>query len=122
MVDDSISARRTLAQVVRDAGYDVRTAKDGLEAMSLIEKKRPDIILTDLEMPRMNGIELASHLQANNDTSAIPVIMITSRSTEKHRHMAGDAGIDVYLNKPFSEDELLQHVHDLLEHSYSTSA
>lgn len=122
VVDDSISARRTLAQVVRDAGYDVRTAKDGLEAATLIEKKRPDIVLTDLEMPRMNGIELASHIQANSGTCDIPVIMITSRSTEKHRQMASSVGVDVYLNKPFSEDELLQHVHDLLERTYSTSA
>jgi len=122
VVDDSISARRTLAQVIRDAGYDVRTARDGLEAVSLIEKKRPDIVLTDLEMPRMNGIELTSHLKAADNTADIPVIMITSRSTDKHRQLAESAGIEVYLTKPFSEDELLQHVHDLLEHSYSSSA
>lgn len=122
VVDDSISARRTLAQVVRDAGYEIRTAKDGLEAATLIEKKYPDIVLTDLEMPRMNGIELASHLKANAETSDIPIIMITSRSTDKHRQLAQTSGVDIYLNKPFSEDELLQHVHDLLEKTYSTSA
>lgn len=122
IVDDSISARRTLAQIVRDAGYDIRTAKDGLEAVSLIEKKHPDIVLTDLEMPRMNGMELASHLKANSDTADIPVIMITSRSTDKHRQLAESSGIEVYLTKPYSEDELLQHIHDLLERTYSTSA
>ena len=122
VVDDSISARRTLAQIVRDAGYDVRTAKDGLEAITLIEKRQPDIILTDLEMPRMNGIELATHIKTNADTSALPVVIITSRATDKHRQLAESAGVDVYLTKPYSEDELLQHVYDLLEGSYSTSA
>lgn len=122
IVDDSISARRTLAQVIQDAGYEIRTAKDGLEAATLIEKKHPDILLTDLEMPRMNGIELASHLKANEDTANIPIIMITSRATDKHRQLAQSSGIDVYINKPFSEDELLQHVHELLEKSYTTSA
>lgn len=121
VVDDSISARRTLAQIVRDAGYEVRTAKDGLEAATLIEKRCPDILLTDLEMPRMNGIELASHVRGNPASADLPVIMVTSRSTEKHRQLAHSAGVDVYLTKPFSEDQLLQHVHDLLEHAYSTT-
>ncbi len=121
VVDDSISARRTMAQIVRDAGYDVRSAKDGLEAVTIIEKKQPDIILTDLEMPRMNGLELASHLKSSADTAAIPIIIITSRSTEKHRQQAETSGADAYLTKPYSEDELLQHVHNLLEGAYSTS-
>ncbi len=119
IVDDSISARRTLAQIIRDAGYDVRTAKDGLEAAGLMEKKRPDIVLTDLEMPRMNGFELASHIRANETTVDIPIMMVTSRSTEKHRQLASKMGIDVYLTKPFSEDTLLLHVHELLERSYA---
>ncbi|MEX0950702.1 MAG: hybrid sensor histidine kinase/response regulator, partial [Gammaproteobacteria bacterium] len=122
VVDDSISARRSLAQVVSDAGYEIRTAKDGLEAATLMEKKRPDILLTDLEMPRMNGIELTSHVRANPDMVDMPVIMITSRSTEKHRQSASSAGVDVYLTKPFTEDQLLQHVHDLLEKTYDTTA
>lgn len=121
VVDDSISARRTLAQIIRDAGYEVRTAKDGLEAATIIEKRCPDILLTDLEMPRMNGIELTSHVRGNPASADLPVIMITSRSTDKHRQLAESAGVDVYLTKPFSEDQLLQHVHDLLEHAYSTT-
>lgn len=115
VVDDSISARRALAQVLQDAGYQVRTAKDGLEAAQIIEKRRPDIMLVDLEMPRMNGVELTSHVRANPHTRDLPIIVVTSRSTEKHRNLAEAAGADVYLTKPFSEDQLLKHVHDLLE-------
>ncbi|MFT5426268.1 MAG: chemotaxis protein histidine kinase CheA [Gammaproteobacteria bacterium] len=114
VVDDSLSARRALAQVVRDAGYDVRTAKDGLEAIDIIDKKIPDILLVDMEMPRMNGMELTAHVRANPKTANIPVIMVTSRSTEKHREQAKSSGVNIHLTKPFSEDELLDHISKLL--------
>lgn len=110
VVDDSLSARRSVAQFVRDLGYEVRTAQDGFEAIALIEDTRPDIILADLEMPRMNGLELTSHLRAQEETRDIPVIMITSRSTEKHREQADRAGVTAYVTKPFSEEVLLQHI------------
>ncbi len=116
-VDDSLSARRSLAQCVQDAGFEVRTARDGLEAIAIIQGRRPDIVLADLEMPRMNGLELTSHLRANPATRDLPVIMITSRSTAKHRREAERAGVDVYLTKPFVEDELLDQVHRLLRRS-----
>jgi len=114
VVDDSLSARRALAQVVGDAGYDVRTAKDGIEAIDIIDKKTPDILLVDMEMPRMNGLELAAHVRANPITSDIPIIMVTSRSTEKHREQAKSAGVNIHLTKPFSEDVLLDHISNLL--------
>lgn len=114
VVDDSLSARRALAQVIQDAGFDVRTAKDGLEAVGIIEKKKPDILLVDMEMPRMNGMELTSHVRGFDNTKDIPVIMVTSRSTDKHRKQAEEAGVDVYVTKPFTEDDLLDHVHELL--------
>lgn len=114
VVDDSLSARRALTQVVQDAGFDVRTAKDGLEAVGIIENKNPDIILVDMEMPRMNGMELTSHVRGLENAKDIPVIMITSRSTDKHRKQAEAAGVDIYMTKPFSEDDLLDHVHSLL--------
>ena len=113
-VDDSLSARRSLAQFVRDAGFEVRTARDGLEAIEIINNKRPDLVLADLEMPRMNGLELTAHLRANQATHTLPVIMITSRSTAKHRHEAEMVGVDTYLTKPFMEDELLEQIHRLL--------
>lgn len=107
VVDDSLSARRSLAQFVADLGMDVRTARDGFEAISVIEQQRPVLMLVDLEMPRMNGLELTSHIRSKEATRDIPVIMITSRSTEKHRRLAASAGVNSYLSKPWSEDELM---------------
>jgi chemosensory pili system protein ChpA (sensor histidine kinase/response regulator) len=110
VVDDSLSARRALVQVMEDAGYRVRSARDGLEAVTIVAEQKPDMVLADMEMPRMNGIELTAHLRAHPATSNLPVIMITSRSTAKHRQQAASAGVNVYLTKPFSEDELLEQV------------
>jgi len=110
VVDDSLSARKALVQVMEDAGYQVRAARDGMEAVQVVEAKRPDIVLADMEMPRMNGIELTAHLRARPETADLPVIMITSRSTAKHRQRAEAAGVNVYLTKPFMDDQLLEHV------------
>lgn len=110
IVDDSLSARRSLAQFIEDAGFEVHTAKDGLEAINTMQVKQPDLLLVDMEMPRMNGLELTSHVRANEATRNIPVIMITSRSTEKHRQKAKGVGVNFYMTKPFSEDELLQNI------------
>lgn len=113
VVDDSLSARRAAAQIMRDAGYEVRTAIDGLDAVSMIDEALPDVILVDMEMPRMNGLELTSHVRARKFDKHIPIIMITSRSTQKHRQQGDAAGVDAYLVKPFSEDALLQHINRL---------
>ena len=110
VVDDSLSARKSLAQFVEDLGLDVRTARDGMEAVSLIDVRKPDLILVDMEMPRMNGLELTSHIRASSETQDMPVIMITSRSTDKHRKAAMDKGVDHYMVKPFEEDELASHI------------
>ena len=114
IVDDSISARRSTARVAKDAGFDVRTASDGLEAVAILERMVPDVILTDMEMPRMNGLELTSHIRAREVTKNVPVIMITSRSTERHRKQAEATGVSVYLTKPFSEELLVKHLGTLL--------
>lgn len=114
VVDDSQSARRALADFVHDLGFEVHTAGDGLEAITSIERRLPDLLLVDLEMPRMNGLELAEHVRTHPETSHLPIIMITSRSTEKHRRNATRAGVDVYLVKPFSEDTLAEHIQQLL--------
>jgi len=115
VVDDSLSARQSLAQFVQDLGLDVRTARDGMEAVSLIEARQPDLILVDMEMPRMNGLELTSHIRASANTSDMPVIMITSRSTDKHREAAIKKGVNHFMVKPFAEDELAQHINDVLD-------
>jgi len=114
VVDDSLSARRTLAQVISDAGYEPRTAVDGLDALDAIEERMPDLILLDLEMPRMNGLELAAHLRADQETQDIPIVMVTSRSTGKHREQAHAAGIDAFITKPYQEDELSEQIRLLI--------
>jgi len=113
VVDDSLSARRATAQFLKDAGFEVRTAIDGLEAVGIVQKWSPDVLLVDMEMPRMNGLELTTHVRAQSATRRTPIVMITSRSTEKHRRQAEAAGVNVYLTKPFSDDELLRHVTQL---------
>jgi chemosensory pili system protein ChpA (sensor histidine kinase/response regulator) len=114
VVDDSLSARRTLAQVISDAGYEPRTAVDGLDAIDAIEERMPDLILLDLEMPRMNGLELAAHLRSDQGTCDIPIVMVTSRSTGKHREQAHAAGIDAFITKPYQEDELAEQIRLLI--------
>jgi chemotaxis protein histidine kinase CheA/ActR/RegA family two-component response regulator len=110
VVDDSLSVRRAVATLLEDQGYDVALARDGLEAARLLEKSRPDALLTDLEMPNMNGLELAAHVRSRPELAGVPVIMITSRSLDKHRRQAMAMGVDVYLTKPYTDQELLQHV------------
>lgn len=114
VVDDSLSARRALAQLLTDSGYEVKTARDGLEAVDLLSTVKPDIMFVDMEMPRMNGIELASHVRSRGGFEHLPMIMITSRSTEKHRRQAQDAGINLYLTKPFSDDVLIEKAQELM--------
>ncbi|VAW64526.1 Signal transduction histidine kinase CheA [hydrothermal vent metagenome] len=115
VVDDSLSARKSLAQFIEDLGMEVRTARDGMEAVSLIAARKPDLLLVDMEMPRMNGLELTSHIRADTSTHDIPVIMITSRSTEKHRQTAISRGVDHYMVKPFEEEELASHIQGVLK-------
>lgn len=115
VVDDSLSQRRALEQLLSDAGYRIRTARDGIEAVNLLAQVKPDLVLTDLEMPRMNGIELTAHIRAQSSLRMLPVIMITSRTTQKHSQMAEEFGVDFYLAKPVRDEDLLVKVHKLLE-------
>ena len=109
-----MSARRTLTQVVTEAGFEPRTAVDGLEAIESIEERIPDAVLLDMEMPRMNGLELAAHLRSSDETRSIPLVMVTSRSTLKHRDQAKAAGVDVFVTKPYEDAELAQELHRLI--------
>lgn len=114
VVDDSLSARRALAQFMTDLGLDVQTAKDGFEAIAVMEKIKPDIVLVDLEMPRMNGLELTNHIRAGETDEHLPIVMVTSRVTDKHRQMAAQVGVDAYLNKPWTEEDLMRLVQEQL--------
>jgi chemotaxis protein histidine kinase CheA/ActR/RegA family two-component response regulator len=115
VVDDSLSQRRALEQLLTDAGFRVRTSRDGIEAAETLAHFRPDVVLTDLEMPRMNGIELASHIRAQEKIKHLPVIMITSRTTQKHRQMADEAGVDAYFTKPVRDEDLLIKMQSLMD-------
>ncbi|MBR9828525.1 MAG: response regulator [Oceanospirillales bacterium] len=114
VVDDSLSARKTLATLLSDSGYQVTTAIDGLDALDKVRSDPPELILTDLEMPRMTGMELAAIIRNSKQFNTIPVIMITSRSTLKHRGEAEAAGVSAYLTKPWTEAGVLERVQSLL--------
>jgi len=107
VVDDSLSVRTALSLALEGDGYAVRMAKDGLEAVEEIEHQLPAAVLVDMEMPRMNGLELTTHIRGNNAWKHVPIIMITSRTAEKHRVRAKTAGVDHYLTKPYQENDLL---------------
>lgn len=110
VVDDSLSVRKALGMLLEDQGYEVTLARDGIEAVRALDGGRFDVLLTDLEMPNMNGLELTAHVRAKSAIASMPVIMITSRSMDKHRRQALSAGVNVYLTKPYTELELLQQV------------
>ncbi|MBI4006226.1 MAG: response regulator, partial [Gammaproteobacteria bacterium] len=115
VVDDSLSARRSLGKFLQDSGYEVRMARDGIEAVEILNvlTPKPNILLVDLEMPRMNGIELTAHVRSHEGIADLPIIMVTSRSTSKHRLQAEQAGVNAYFTKPFTEEELLERIEHL---------
>ena len=108
IVDDSLTVRRVTQRLLERNGYHTILAKDGIDALRTMETQRPDCILADIEMPRMDGYDLTRAIRANATTHDIPVIMITSRTAEKHRRMAFELGADEYLGKPYQEEELLR--------------
>lgn len=114
VADDSLSVRRALEQLMQDAGFEVGTARDGFEALAAVNEKPTAALLVDLEMPRMNGLEVVRTLRNQATTRDLPVVMITSRATDKHRAMAEQAGVTRLLGKPFAEDALVSLVRDLI--------
>lgn len=115
VVDDSITMRRVTQRLLERNNFHVLTAKDGVEAVGVLQEHRPDIILLDVEMPRMDGYEFASHVRNNVETRDLPIIMITSRVSEKHRARAIEIGVNDYLGKPYQEDALMTAVRELLQ-------
>ncbi len=113
VVDDALSVRRAMSQLLVDAGYDVSECKDGQEAVERLRVQLPAVVLTDLEMPVLNGIELTQRIRGNTAWAHLPVVMITSRASEKHRTLAQNAGVDVFLTKPFDDADLIEHVRHL---------
>ncbi len=107
VVDDSITVRRVTQRLLQREGYRVTLAADGLQALEKLQAERPTVVLSDIEMPRMDGFDLVRNIRSDARLSDLPVIMITSRIAEKHREHARELGVDHYLGKPYAEDELL---------------
>ncbi len=112
VVDDSITVRRVTQRLLVREGYRVAMAIDGLQALERLQQERPAVVLTDIEMPRMDGFDLVRNIRSDPRLADLPIVMITSRIAEKHREHARQLGVDHYLGKPYSEDELL----GLLQH------
>jgi chemosensory pili system protein ChpA (sensor histidine kinase/response regulator) len=110
VVDDSITVRRVTQRLLQREGYRVSLAADGLQALERLQQERPAVVLSDIEMPRMDGFDLARNIRADESMAGLPIIMITSRIAEKHRDYARTLGVNHYLGKPYSEDELLRLV------------
>ena len=114
IVDDSLTVRKITGRLLVREGFETVAAKDGLDALQLLGERLPDAILLDIEMPRMDGFEFAKTIKADTRLAHIPIIMITSRTAEKHRNRARELGVDVYLGKPYQEDELLRNLREIL--------
>ena len=110
VVDDSITVRRVTQRLLQREGYRVVLAADGLQALERLLEERPTVVLSDIEMPRMDGFDLARNIRADARLHDLPIIMITSRIAEKHREHAMELGVNHYLGKPYSEEELMSLV------------
>ena len=114
VVDDSLTVRKVTCRLLEREGCDVLIAKNGVEAVQILKDNIPDAMLVDLEMPKMNGFELIKQVRANPITKKIPIIIISSRTADKHRKIAKDLGVNIFLGKPYKEDELLKHLSELI--------
>ena len=121
VVDDSITVRKVTSRLLEREGYDVITAKDGADAISLLHDQRPDVMLLDIEMPRMDGFEVTKYVRSSQHHQALPIIMITSRTGEKHRRLGLDAGANLYMGKPYQEEALLKSIRSLIKSELTSS-
>ena len=114
IVDDSLTVRKITSRMLNREGFEVITAKDGVEALEMLESEAPDVILLDIEMPRMDGFEFTRMIKRDLRHAHVPIIMITSRTAEKHRALARELGVDLFLGKPFQEQDLLRNLREML--------
>ncbi|MFZ2629114.1 MAG: Hpt domain-containing protein [Rugosibacter sp.] len=119
VVDDSLTVRKITSRLLTRNGYRVLTAKDGADALEQLHGELPAVMLVDIEMPRMDGFSLTRAIRADARLAVIPIIIITSRTAEKHRQHAQEAGVNHYLGKPYNEDELLQHIANFIQQGKS---
>ena len=114
VVDDSLTVRKITGRLLEREGYRVITAKDGVDALEQLLTASPDVIIADIEMPRMDGFDLTRNIRADARLKTVPIIMITSRTAEKHKRYAEEIGVNHYLGKPYDEDVLLQLIRDFV--------
>ena len=114
VVDDSLTVRKITSRLLAREGYQVITAKDGVDALEQLTEITPDVILSDIEMPRMDGFELARNIRTDERLQHIPIIMISSRTADKHRSHAAELGVAHFLGKPYQEEELLRLVSNFI--------
>ena len=114
VVDDSITMRRVTQRLLERRGAKVLSARDGLDAITVLQEHEVDIILLDIEMPRMDGYQFATHVRNDPKLKELPIVMITSRSGEKHRAKAIEIGVNDYLSKPYQESQLVAAIEALL--------
>ena len=117
VVDDSLTVRKITTRLLTREGYRVDSAKDGVDALEKMHDLIPDVVLLDVEMPRMDGFELARVMRSDSRLKSVPIIMITSRTADKHRNHAMEIGVNVYLGKPYQEQQLLDSIEEQLGHS-----
>lgn len=118
VVDDSITVRKVTTRLLERNEMQVMTAKDGVDAVAQLQEHIPDIMLLDIEMPRMDGFELATYMRNEERLKDVPIIMITSRTGDKHRRRAEEIGVQRYLGKPYQESDLLENINGLLREHY----
>ena len=119
VVDDSITIRKITERMLKRYGVEVILAKDGVDATNLLQDRVPDLMLLDIEMPRMDGFEVASYVKNDERLKDVPIVMITSRTGSKHKEKAMEIGVDRYLGKPFQEDDLMRNINEILDTSFS---
>lgn len=110
VVDDSVTVRKVTSRLLERNGMNVLTAKDGIDALAVLEEHTPDLMLLDIEMPRMDGFEVATQVRNDPRLMRLPIIMITSRTGQKHRDRAMAIGVNDYLGKPYQESVLLESI------------
>jgi len=114
VVDDSVTVRKVTSRLLERQGIDVIVAKDGVEAVAMLQERKPDLMLLDIEMPRMDGFEVARQVRHDARLSDLPIIMISSRTGTKHKEHAAELGVNDFLGKPFQESELLAKIDELV--------
>jgi chemosensory pili system protein ChpA (sensor histidine kinase/response regulator) len=120
VVDDSLTVRRVTQRLLSREGYQVVLAKDGVDALEQLQAITPDVMLVDIEMPRMDGFDLSRNIRNDDRTRHIPIIMITSRTAAKHRSYAMELGVNEYLGKPYQEDELISTIKSFINKEVNT--